>query len=322
MLFKRFLSRLFIFSSVSFFVLGDAVIQRYPLFSLRATKMRKGITMFTFDDFMNAVTPPEPYQPGAELWNDPHISKMMLQAHLSQDSDAASYRQEKIAAICAYLIGAMRLQYDCSIADLGCGPGLYCSQLAQQGYRMTGIDRSENSIRYAKNHDGDSNYILDSYLNPFGENQFEAALMVSQDYGVLSPLSRKILLGNIFHALKPNGCFAFDVCSMAAFENRKDTDTSKWYASDSGFWRPHKHLVLKKTILYPDISALCDLVTVLDSGGIEAYRIYQSFFSPKSIRSELEENGFRVELIRSNLYGEPYSAASLEIGVLCRKACS
>lgn len=277
--------------------------------------------MFTVDDLISTLRSPEPYEPGAELWNDPHISQMMLKAHLSQDSDAASYRQETIQAIVEYLSKEMGLKSGCSIADLGCGPGLYCSRLADKGFRMTGIDRSENSIRYAKKHDKATNYIPASYLNPFGENQFDAALMVSQDYGVLSPQNRIILLGNVCKALKPNGWFAFDVCSMAAYQNRSDTAASNWTVSDSGFWRPHKHVVLEKTILYPDISALCDLVTVVDSGGMEAYRIYQTFFSPDSIRLELEENGFRVEAIRSNLYGEKYSSASPEIGVLCRKAC-
>lgn len=276
--------------------------------------------MFTVDDLIHAVRSPEPYEPGAELWNDPHISQMMLKAHLSQDSDAASYRQEKIQAILEYLIQATGLKEGCSIADLGCGPGLYCSRLAQKGFVMSGIDRSENSIRHAKEHDRATNYSCASYLDPFGADRFDAALMVSQDYGVLSPQNRKLLLGNICKALKPNGWFAFDVCSMAAFQNRSDTAASNWYASDSGFFRPHRHVVLEKTILYPDIPALCDLITVVDSGGMEAYRIYQTFFSPDSIRAELEENGFRVEEIRSNLYGEEYSAASLETGVLCRKA--
>ncbi len=275
--------------------------------------------MFTVDDLIRTLSSPAPYEPGAELWNDPHISQMMLKAHLSQDSDAASYRQETIQAIVEYLSKEMGLKSGCSIADLGCGPGLYCARLAQKGVHMTGIDRSENSIRYAKEHDRATNYSCASYLDAFGVDRFDAALMVSQDYGVLSPQNRKLLLGNIYKALKPNGWFAFDVCSMAAFQSRNDTAASKWTVSESGFWRPHKHVVLEKTILYPDIPALCDLVTVVDSYGMEVYRIYQTFFSPKSIRAELEENGFRVEQIRSNLYGEPYNPASLVIGVLCRK---
>lgn len=276
--------------------------------------------MLTLDDLINADRCPAPYKPGEELWNDPHISKMMLEAHLSPDTDAASYKPEKIHAICEYLVRTMDLRNGDSIVDLGCGPGLYCSLLVQNGFRLTGIDRSENSIRYARNHDKNTNYILASYLDSFGVNQFNAALMISQDYGVLSPESRKILLGNIRNALKLNGYFAFDVSSMAAFQNRIDGAASKWYASGSGFWRPHKHFVLEKTIIYPDIPTLCDFVTVFDSCGVKAYHIYQSFFSPESIRSELKENGFQVEAVSSNLYGEKYSVASLEIGVICRKA--
>lgn len=276
--------------------------------------------MFRFDDLINADKCPRPYEPGAELWNDPHISKMMLEAHLSLDTDAASYRPEKIRAICEYLVQTMKLKKNDSIVDLGCGPGLYCSRLVEKGYCLTGIDRSENSIHYAQDHDKNTNYILSSYLNPFGENQFEAALMISQDYGVLSPENRRILLGNVSNALKPNGYFVFDVCSMAAFQNRRNTSTSKWYASDSGFWRPHKHFVLEKTIFYTEINALCDFVTVFDSDSVKEYHIYQTFFSPDTIRLELEENGFHVEALMSNLSSEKYSPASLEIGVVCTKA--
>lgn len=275
--------------------------------------------MLKFEDLINADRCPEPYEPGEELWNDPHISIMMLEAHLSPDTDAASYRPEKIQAICKYLIQALDLKSGDSVIDLGCGPGLYCSRLVRQGFRLTGIDRSENSIQYARNHDKKTNYILASYLSPLGESQFDAALMISQDYGVLSPENREILLGNIHTALKPNGYFVFDVSSTAAFQNRRNGASSKWYVSDPGFWKPHKHFVLEKTIVYPDIPTLCDFVTVFDSDGIKTYRIYQTFFSPESIRSELEKNGFQVVAVLSNLYGERFSTSSLEIGVICRK---
>jgi len=282
---------------------------------------RKDDIMLILDDLMNADRCPAPYEPGKELWNDPHISRMMLEAHLSPDTDSASYKPKKIQAICEYLIRTLSLKSGNSIVDLGCGPGLYCSQLAQKGFQLTGIDRSENSICYAKNHNQGKNahFVLESYLNAFGASQFDAALMISQDYGVLSPENRKMLLENIYNALKPNGYFAFDVSSMTAFQNRKNGIISKWYASDSGFWRPHKHFVLEKTIIYPDIPTLCDFVTVFDSC-VKAYHIYQSFFSPESICSELEENGFQVEAILSNLYGEKYNADSSEIGVICKKA--
>ncbi len=276
--------------------------------------------MITLDQLLDASRRPAPYEPGEELWNDPHISKMMLEAHLSPDTDAASYKPEKIRAICHYLISALGLQNGASIADLGCGPGLYCALLAQEGFKMTGIERSENSIRYAKEHvpGGNAEFIFDSYLNPFGTGLFDAAMMISQDYGVLSRENRKKLLENIYAALKPDGCFVFDICSMAAYQERAKGSVLKWYDAAPGFWRPHEHFMLEKTIPYPDIPAVCDLFAVIDLE-VTPYRIYQTFFSPDTIRAELEENGFRVEAILSNLCGEKYDAASTEIGVICRK---
>ena len=250
--------------------------------------------MFCLNDLVEADRCPVPYEPGEELWNDRHISKRMLEAHFSSETDAASYRSQKIRAICDYLPQRMQLKKGAPIIDLGCGPGLYSELLAQRGFDMTGIDRSENSIQYAGEHhkDGKASYIPGSYLSPFGKGKFEAALMISEDYGVLSPENRKLLLRNIYTALKPNGYFAFDVSSLAALKTRMVNYAPKWYASGPGFWRPHKHFVLEKAFFYPDIPALCDLFSVFDAE-IKTYRIWQSFFSPDSIRMELESSGFQ-----------------------------
>jgi SAM-dependent methyltransferase len=243
----------------------------------------------------------------------------MLESHLSTDTEAASYKPEKIQAICSYLVQAMKLGFGDSIVDLGCGPGLYSSRLAEKGFQVTGLDRSENSIRYAEdNKKAGEKYAVADYLNSFGTACYDAALLIYQDYGVLSPDQRRTLLGNIREALKPDGYFAFDVSSMFAYQKRMGGMASNWYSSDEGFWRPHPHFILEKTLFYPDISALCDLYIVLDSE-IKTYRIYQTFFSPETITSELEMNGFRVEAILSNLCGDSYDPASQEMGIICRK---
>lgn len=275
--------------------------------------------MFSLDDLFRTDRRPEPYEPGAELWDDPHISGMMLQAHLSPDTDAASYKPETRQAICAYLMRAMGLKSGDSVVDLGCGPGLYCAALAAQDIVATGIDRSENSIRYAKSNDPKSDYIRASYLLPFGKAKFDAAFMISQDYGVLGPDHRKTLLGNIREALKPNGMFAFDVPSASAYRDRMNTAAPAWYSCESGFWRPGRYFVLKKTIFYPEISALCDYAAVFDADGVKVYHIYQTFFTPDSIRAELHESGFETMAVLSSLDGEPYRDDSPVIGILCKK---
>lgn len=275
--------------------------------------------MITLEDLLHLNDCPKPYAPGAELWNDPHISKFMLQAHLSPDTDEASYKPQTVRSICNYLVPVAGLKKGDHVVDLGCGPGLYCANLTRQGYFLTGIDRSENSIRYAKGQNPDISYICGSYLEPFGVNQFKAAIMVSKDYGVLSPKQRGVLLANIHRALKQNGYFIFDVCSMVDLQKRQAEASTKWYATDSWFWSAGRHFVLEKTIVYKELPVLCDFVAVLDEAGLKQYNIYQTFFSPTSISKELEKNGFRVETILSNLTGEKYDNASLGIGIVCKK---
>lgn len=276
--------------------------------------------MFSLDDLMETDRRPVPYEPGEEMWNDSYISKMMLKAHLSPGTDAASYTSSKIRAICDFLPKKMRIKKGSTMIDLGCGPGLYCSLLTKKGYNMTGMDGSENSIHYASAHckEAQTNYICGSYLNPFGNGEYDAAMMISEDYGVLSPENRKLLLTNIHNALKPNGYFAFDASSLEAFKARKENYAPKWYGSDPDFWRPHRHFVLEKTFFYEDFPALCDLYCVFDFK-MKIYRVWQTFFSLDSIQAELESSGFRMDTVMSNLWGGAYIDDSPTIGVICKK---
>lgn len=263
---------------------------------------------------------PELYQSGASLWTHPHIATEMLKAHLAPDTDAASYKPDTIDAICNHLISAMRLTPDSRVVDMGCGPGLYCHQLACRGVAVTGIDFSENSIAYAKTLCAGKNakFRLASYLRPFGENTFDAALMISQDYGVLAPEGRRTLLANLHAALAHGGYFAMDVPTLAAYATRKGEAASTWEAAEQGFWRAHAYLTLHAVHLYPEQSALCDLYAVLD-GEVTVYRVWQTYFSVQTLQQEMINAGFVVEAVWSSLKGEPWREDSPVMGVLCRK---
>src|SRR5512141_801858 len=93
---------------------------------------------------------PAPFTPGEALfWDDPHISKQMLDAHLNPTMDAASRRPETIDHSVKWLRETLGLKPGDSLLDLGCGPGLYASRFARAGFRVTGMDYSHRSIEYA-----------------------------------------------------------------------------------------------------------------------------------------------------------------------------
>lgn len=276
--------------------------------------------MIHIQNLINQLERPAPYEPGAELWNDPYISQSMLKAHLSPDTDAASYRPQKIAAICGYLKNTLALSCGDCVVDLGCGPGLYAEKLAAMGLHVTGIDCSHSSIAYAREHcpDTHTHFIEGNYLHPFGSAKFDAAIMVWEDYGVLSHESRKQLLDNLRTALKPRGRFALDVSSLTAYECRKKSSNVSWSAAQQSFWRGCPHAVLQKAFFYDEIPAVCDYYAVLDSE-VSVYRLWQTFFSPEGITQELTDEGFAVKAVLSSLLGEAYREAASTIAVICEK---
>ena len=93
---------------------------------------------------------------GEKFWTDPYIATQMLEAHLNPNTDAASRKSDFICR-CAAWISSL-LPEGTSLLDIGCGPGLYTKRFAEHGLRITGLDFSENSIAYAREHDSESQY--------------------------------------------------------------------------------------------------------------------------------------------------------------------
>ena len=90
------------------------------------------------------------YEKGnAMMWDDEHISQFLLETHLSQESDLASRKMPAITKTVNWILQQTGKEH-ADILDLGCGPGLYCEILAENGHRVTGVDISKRSIEYAK----------------------------------------------------------------------------------------------------------------------------------------------------------------------------
>ena len=105
----------------------------------------------TLLDLVHRTQDPKPWAEGEKIpWDDPQFSARMLNEHLSQTHDAASRRADIIDQQVAWIHHHILGDNPARILDLGCGPGLYASRLAERGHRCVGIDFSPASIDYAK----------------------------------------------------------------------------------------------------------------------------------------------------------------------------
>jgi SAM-dependent methyltransferase len=275
------------------------------------------------DKLLRLQQKPAPFTPGEPLfWNDPHIAKQMLAAHLSQNTDAASRKQETIAKTVDWLVEYLGLKIGQTVLDLGCGPGLYATRLALQGLQVTGVDYSQNSIEHATRAADEMGlpitYRYQDYLTITDSSLYDLVLLIYGDYCPLSPEQRSQLLENVKRALKPGGYFMLDVTTRAG--RVKWGQRNGWYVLESGFWKPGPHLVLEEGFDYPEQDIYLDQSTVIEADGrLSVYRNWFQDFDQRSITRELTRAGLRVDSLWNDLQGTPFSEGGDWIGVVAQK---
>lgn len=273
-----------------------------------------------WDELARIARKPPCFEPGRlPFWDDPYIARQMLAAHLSPDTDAASRKPETIERSVAWIADRLGLQAGARLLDLGCGPGLYCVRFAARGFHVTGIDISENSIRYARAHDPHTTYIVGDYRALDETARYDAALLIYGDLCVLSDDDRDTVLRNVYRALRPGGRFVFDVTTPRQHDRLRGQ--THWQVVEAGgFWRPGPHLVLLQTFDYPEHSTgLEQYIVIEETGAVSEYRIWTHYYTAEAITSVLEARGFAVEGLYADLTGTPYDPESEWVGVVARR---
>ncbi|MFW5991982.1 MAG: class I SAM-dependent methyltransferase [Halanaerobiaceae bacterium] len=256
------------------------------------------------------------------FWDDKHISRKMLEAHLDPKWDAASRNHKTIDRTVDWLDENIFGEEPLDIVDLGCGPGLYCSRLAERDHRLTGIDFSERSIEYAREYarknELDITYINQDYLKLNYISRFDVIIFIYGDFGVLSNRERDKLLSKIYRALKPGGYFIFDVFTHA---RRKNKVRKNWQLADKGFWSKDPYLSLTETFYYPDNDTYLDQTLVINQAEeVKVYRIWDHVYSKKDLLNILGQVGFVNHQVYSNFQGKEYNENSDTLSVITGKS--
>ena len=239
----------------------------------------------------------------AAFWTDPHISKGMLSAHLNPNTDAASRKPAFIDQATTWI--ASLLTPGSSLLDIGCGPGLYTSRLAQYDLRISGLDFSPRSIAYAQEHDTKTMYYCQSYLEMDFEQAFDMITLIWCDYAALVPEDRAELLKRVQRALKPGGRFLFDVFTPVWNAGKKDS--TRWvYYADGGFWSPNPHYSLEATYYYENSLVSVDKHVVIEKGREFCIHVWNQIFTKETLETELLDAGFKEVEFFSDVKGAPY----------------
>lgn len=277
----------------------------------------------TLSTLLQCSEKPPLFEPGeTRFWDDPHISKGMLEAHLNPEHDAASRKAETIDKEIKYLVSSNILKPGDRVLDLGCGPGLYASRLCENGMKVTGVDISKRSLdyamRYAEEKGLDIDYQCIDFFDIEYSSEFDAVLQIYGELCTFSDAKRDDLLAKVHKALKADGLFVFDVSTRA--QRMREGLKNRWYVSDGGFWRPGRHLVLEQGFDYPEHDVWLDQYIVVDDySNVSVYRNWFHDYNLQSITKVLEKAGFQVIYVWNDLTGTPFQEGGDWIAVVGRK---
>jgi len=135
---------------------------------LDGVQKKRETLMFDILEEINSRPIPFHIYTADELWTDEHTSMKMLEYHLNESVDLSSRDKDFIDRSVQWIVSHFGIDMNTSIADFGCGPGLYTTLFAENNAEVTGIDFSGRSIRYARkvaDQKGlDINYFQQNYL--------------------------------------------------------------------------------------------------------------------------------------------------------------
>lgn len=241
------------------------------------------------------------------FWDDEHISKGMLEAHLNPDWEAASRKHEMIDRSVKWL--STVIPTGGKILDIGCGPGLYAKRLSGMGYDVTGMDFSKRSIAYAKEHDTKSKYIYQNYLELEYTNIYDSVLLIYCDYAALTLPERKVLLSKVHRALKPGGLFVFDVFTEGHFKS-KCSRTNWSVHQNGGFWSVEPYICMEATHLYEDDKVAVEQSVILTADSMTEYLIWDTAYTKQKLIDEVLPFDFQVKGLYDDVCGSPYTGES------------
>lgn len=258
---------------------------------------------------LDYVRRPELYTPSSSpFWDDPHISKGMLEAHLHPDWDAATRNHGFVTRSADWIAQiAPPVRYP-RLLDLGCGPGIYGERFHLRGYTVTGMDFSRRSIAYAKEQAEKKGHAITyhygNYLDLAYEEEFDVATLIYCDLGVLSTGDRAKLLGKVRHALKPGGLFILDVFTRRQYEGRKES--TGWSREEGGFWSAEPHLCLGALYSYEEGRTMLSQTIVVTAQETHCYNIWEHVFTMGEMENDLMQAGFDTVDFFGDVAGTPY----------------
>lgn len=211
-----------------------------------------------------------------------------------------------------FLIKKLCISKADSILDLACGLGRHSIELAQQGFDITGIDYDETLIEEAVKTSSNLKCKIQFYkkdIHNFIQSKSYNKIYLLYSYFGLKKFIN--ILENIYHTLKQDGLFCFDIPNKSYFlKSNKDAQN---YDNENKFDQINRN--------YPNV--IHNVFRKYNSDKLlfedNLYEVITIMYNLKEMLSVLRNVGFKNIEAYSNWNFTPYSESSSRIILIAKK---
>ncbi|EXX89402.1 SAM-dependent methyltransferase [Paenibacillus darwinianus] len=202
------------------------------------------------------------------------------------------------------MVGFLDMPQGAAVLDVGCGMGRHALALSGMGFRVSGVDLSEELLREAAIRDPERRVEWlrgDMRRLPFADGSFDATVNFFTSFGYFESEEENVsVLRELRRVLKPGGRFLIDFLNpsyvrgtLVPFSERTDDETG-WIITESR--RIENGAVVK------------DIRIRTQEGDERTYRERVRLYGPDWFEARLPETGLTLE----RLYGDYSGSAFAE----------
>lgn len=199
--------------------------------------------------------------------------------------------------------------------DVPCGNGRVALKLASRGYRMTGLDLSEEFLEEARTNSAKARIKMDWILADMrqmpGNNIYDGAFCLGNSFGYLEYHDMETFLNGLSRSLKPKARFILNtgVVAESLLPNYKERE---WYQFDDMLFAIENHY-------RADVSCLETKMTFIRDGKTEIRESLHWVYTAAEIRRMLDRAGFTVLETYGSIQSKPFQLGSQELFVVAQK---
>lgn len=209
------------------------------------------------------------------------------------------------------------LQPGTEILDLCCGPGRHSVELARNGMKVTGVDRTSaylDKARHRAEAEGVSVEFVQSDMREFVRPEaFDIAINLFTSLGYFDdPEDDLKVLKNVHRSLRKGGRLVIDTIgkeNLARIFRERD-----WHREDDGT------IMLEERKASPDWSRMNNVWTLIKDGNQREFRFSHRIFSAVELSDLCRQAGFSHTRAYGSLACAPYNHTAARLVVIATKS--